>query len=494
MVIVDDDKRIIENIKRFIPFNSLGIELVATATTAKEGIETISRNTPDIVMSDIMMPDMTGFDMIRSVKDLSLSPIVIMLTGCADFDNAKTAIDENVFSYLVKPATPDEIIETLKRAVLECEKKQTKTSENKQLTTQQDVDRIFTSTSIEEVPDTLMLYDYSCCVTIRDLASNNYRIENLIEILLQNLSVNFKFFNGSKNGDTFTILATFNNESDYNLLTASALNLSHNYNLFICIGSLCEDINKLHLSYNQASDMQKYSFCYDNHPVCINYHEVENRIANKQNTFTFSHVSMYEWVKNDDYEQIQNSLNSIISAFKDYEIYEPIFLKTLIYTYCTILIERVSPEKLDSYTSSDIWDEIQGLKTQTELFEHCRSVVYDYGLFLSQCDSNNTNKLILAIDDYIKENYMNSISLTSLSKHLYYSRNYLRIIFQNHFGTNFRDYLQKYRMKKAASLISSGEYTISAIAEQVGYSDIKTFREVFKKVYGVLPSEYLKNS
>ena len=86
------------------------------------------------------------------------------------------------------------------------------------------------------------------------------------------------------------------------------------------------------------------------------------------------------------------------------------------------------------------------------------------------------------------------ISLTSLSHKTYCSRNYLSTVFREKLGTDFKSYLQDFRMKKAAKLLLENQYTLSAIAEKVGYHDIKTFRKIFEKHYGMLPSEFRQNN
>ena len=122
IVLIDDDIHTIEGIKKHIPFNALELELVAVAYNGKEGLEAIKKHQPDIIFSDIQMPYMTGFEMLECLQELPFVPQIIMFTGFNDFDNAKHAIDANVSSYLVKPATPDEIIAALKKAIEGCNK------------------------------------------------------------------------------------------------------------------------------------------------------------------------------------------------------------------------------------------------------------------------------------------------------------------------------------------------------------------------------------
>jgi len=151
--------------------------------------------------------------------------------------------------------------------------------------------------------------------------------------------------------------------------------------------------------------------------------------------------------------------------------------------------ECYQPKVHPSY--SDLWNEINSLPSKSKIFDYCNSIVIDYELFTNNQAKNR--KIIEEINLYVENNYMHSITLKSMSEHFLYSMNYIRIIFERFFGMSFKEYLQKYRMKKAAELILLNKYNIEVIAKKVGYSDIKTFRNVFKKIYGVLPSEFAKS-
>lgn len=96
--------------------------------------------------------------------------------------------------------------------------------------------------------------------------------------------------------------------------------------------------------------------------------------------------------------------------------------------------------------------------------------------------------------EYITEHYNENISLYKLSKVFYLSPSYLGAIFQKEYKTTFQHYLQAYRMNYAKKLILTTNDKISFISNTVGYKDMKTFREVFKKHFGILPSELRDNT
>ena len=94
---------------------------------------------------------------------------------------------------------------------------------------------------------------------------------------------------------------------------------------------------------------------------------------------------------------------------------------------------------------------------------------------------------------YLQVNYSGNITLETLSKQFNISQNYLSALVKKHTGQNFVEILTDIRMKKACELMKSGEFKILKIAEMTGYSNEKYFSRVFRKTYGVPPTEWLKD-
>ena len=76
---------------------------------------------------------------------------------------------------------------------------------------------------------------------------------------------------------------------------------------------------------------------------------------------------------------------------------------------------------------------------------------------------------------------------------LHSPKSYISTIFKKDFNITFTEYLQIYRINKAKSLLDSTNMSINDISLAVGYSDIKTFRALFKRYTNMSPKEY-KNS
>lgn len=98
------------------------------------------------------------------------------------------------------------------------------------------------------------------------------------------------------------------------------------------------------------------------------------------------------------------------------------------------------------------------------------------------------------IADYLEEHYADRISLDQIAENMYLSPFYISKIFKAEIGESPIHYLIRIRMEKAALLLQSErELPVSEVAQRVGYDDVYHFSKLFKKTYGVSPSQMRKD-
>lgn len=117
VVLIDDEHIIVEGLKKMIPWEKYDCTVVATASDGREGIETIKKYLPDIVFTDIRMPNLDGITMLAGIKSQFPDMQVTVLTGFRDFEYAQSAIKLGVTRFLLKPSKMDELIEALETMV-----------------------------------------------------------------------------------------------------------------------------------------------------------------------------------------------------------------------------------------------------------------------------------------------------------------------------------------------------------------------------------------
>jgi len=116
VVIVEDEKMLRQGLRLTTPWSEFDCEVVGEASNAIEGEECILKLQPDIVITDIHMPQISGLEMIERVKD-KVNCQFIIISGYDEFEYAKRAVHLGVKEYLLKPIDDNELMETLSRVV-----------------------------------------------------------------------------------------------------------------------------------------------------------------------------------------------------------------------------------------------------------------------------------------------------------------------------------------------------------------------------------------
>ncbi|WAM30977.1 PocR ligand-binding domain-containing protein [Caldicellulosiruptor naganoensis] len=97
------------------------------------------------------------------------------------------------------------------------------------------------------------------------------------------------------------------------------------------------------------------------------------------------------------------------------------------------------------------------------------------------------------IIEYIKNHYMEDITLEDLAKMVYLSPTYLSYLFKKQLGITFKEYLINIRLKKSKELIETTDLSIGEISKMVGIEDQNYFSRLFKRKFGVSPLNYKKD-
>src|SRR5690606_24735368 len=100
------------------------------------------------------------------------------------------------------------------------------------------------------------------------------------------------------------------------------------------------------------------------------------------------------------------------------------------------------------------------------------------------------NKVISDILEYIKNHFSEDITLYTAAEYVHMNHIYVSRLFKKELGETFLETLTKFRLKKACELLSNFELKIYEISLMVGIFDPGYFSQVFKKYYGITPSEY----
>src|SRR5215468_2411012 len=116
IMIVDDDAQIRDILARY------GRQMGHTVMEASNGVEALealadSAKAVDLLLTDIMMPRMSGIELLKAAHEILPELPIAMITGAATLDNSIAALNAGAYAYLVKPVKGDEVRDVITRGL-----------------------------------------------------------------------------------------------------------------------------------------------------------------------------------------------------------------------------------------------------------------------------------------------------------------------------------------------------------------------------------------
>jgi two-component system response regulator YesN len=115
VLLVDDEIWVLKGIRNIFEWNKFGFEILGMVTDPEEAYSFICKDLPDVVFTDIRMPEISGINLMKMSRDMGLKTEFIIISGFADFTYAQSAIKLGAFDYLLKPVKREDAISLLYR-------------------------------------------------------------------------------------------------------------------------------------------------------------------------------------------------------------------------------------------------------------------------------------------------------------------------------------------------------------------------------------------
>ena len=123
LLVVDNEFLIRLGIKETISWNEYNIEIVGEASDGQKAYQMIKNLKPDIIITDIKLPIISGIEIIKKLKEDNYDGTVVVLSGHRDFEYAKCAFENGAFSYVLKPIDNQELVNVCLKAIDDLEQR-----------------------------------------------------------------------------------------------------------------------------------------------------------------------------------------------------------------------------------------------------------------------------------------------------------------------------------------------------------------------------------
>ena len=113
VLVVDDEQEQRLALTERVDWESAGFEVGGEAENGVEALDVLETLEPDLILTDIKMPMISGLELAAKVRELRPATQMVILSGYDSFEYAQTAINYNIISYLLKPISPEEMLGAL---------------------------------------------------------------------------------------------------------------------------------------------------------------------------------------------------------------------------------------------------------------------------------------------------------------------------------------------------------------------------------------------
>lgn len=515
VLLADDEVLDLEGMKRFIPWESLGMTVVDSVNNGFAACEVLEKQHIDILVTDIRMPNMTGLELAQRALAAQENLRIIFVSGYQDFGYVKQAIALNACSYVLKPMDDKELIDALSKVRRELDR-----DKEQQITELAYLQMV----PIFKNQYLLQLLEKSYEDVPLDVFNKEYQIDEMnwptrVALLeLDDVSWQLNEFdgNGKKNMmDAFfsrleillakqnihhvcrvtdrrsAILMNEESERAAVIKILEVLKLEFPFSVTVGISNAAGKIQDLHLSYLQAIAALDYKM-FRGKGKWIPYGDVPSEdIKDAENIFIqldslLSAMTNYELVRvHDELEALLLLASSLRSKFtiRNFAMYIILKLDEHLHTMNEDLFKILDMERKNL-------DMVLQFETIDDIFLWLRRRVYEISEHLHNKKRSKNGRLIQEIVEDVRGRLHESITLRDIANRFSFSPNYLGLLFKEETGHNFSDYVIAMRMEKARDLLVSSKLKIYEIASQSGYQYLPYFSRQFKDTYGMTPLEY----
>ncbi len=514
VLVVDDEIRQREAVIQNVDWEQAGFSVAGDAENGIEALELIEKLEPDLILTDIKMPLMTGLELARKVREISPATKLVILSGYDDFEYAQEAFKYNVIRYLLKPISASELSEEIKKikAEMDEEFERLKTGSSNEevelrlkktefllpllLGTGEDV---YTPQELKDNAKKLGLIKsdgdcYSVVVSKFKTFSNESCTEahhiDFVNSIVGKYATCESFF---VNGRIVTLVTSEPEEMSAKLrlpvieLVQSAKKL-FNQKCTIGISQTVNDPSLLSLACTQAITARRYTSDGAGDIRFINDQE-------RKSTYELENVekSVYkleQLLKVGSKEEISKFLEDMLTK-KSRDGIDYLIIQILATAHRCVSVLSDNNALSELFSSNNFFTSRLSFDFNEQYKKDLISLCLDVRDIISRSQRHESENICDRALQIINEEYMNEdLSLTDASDKLGVSPNYLSALIKKTKSRNFVTLVTERRMKAASDLLLCTSMKIFEISQKCGYNDQHYFSYCFKKYYGMSPNKY----
>ncbi len=535
LLIVDDEYHVVDWLAElFTQQEALPLELYR-AHLVREALRILEQVKIDVVLSDIKMPGMDGFDLADRIVEQWPRAKIIFLTGYHEFEYAYRANRYGNISFLLKTEDDDVIFRAVQEAAAQLEEE----NRHRQLVREHTglqrtvswqmqkciwtewLEKPRQGMSVQGAEDTeaeAIQFPFSyekmtvvCCVRIREGKQSPLERERLA-VSLQQLWQEMLYEKGDigiLDMDETHFLAAVQSRTEKPILlymremldefSAAALEelgaavFITMYEEAVPFASMREQYEFLKLA---ALDVADTGDLYGGRILSVQERAAMEAAGNKllgsgTKAWLEALPDLLEQGKREEFFRIFDKIHGEVILVPGRHYYPAIeVFQFFSLMYLSFINRKGLVEKLAFQTALARLVNLQDFADWKEAFDYLR----DLGelLFVQQAEAQKDRNAVFVenIKDFVRANLKEDLSLTDISRQMHYNPSYISRMFKQLAGKNLSEYILEEKIAYAKRRLLESEDTVLAIAKEIGFESPQYFSVVFRRQTGMAPGEY----
>lgn len=532
LLIAEDELWLRKRLVSTIDWSSYGISEVYEAEDGGEALEIALKEKPDIVITDIRMPELSGIDLMKKLNENSIFSKMIVVSGYDDFEYAQGALRMGAINYLLKPVDEEELLDSVKRCVEELKKEKNKeTVFDKQSAASEMLmehiyeDLIFETSEkrTEELLQKLSRKEIgfpfqSAAVVNMQVREHTFFVNDKVKSdmwsvyqwLRRNLQEDcyecqYLYMRGSQ-----IVLLLFGDDLEAKFmervenwvqLILEALQKKLNISLFMAAGDVTDDFSGIHGSYEMAQKKIKEKRAEEKRILALRNQETEQELNTRFDDVygEYDFKLLIKEIRNGDSEKAQTELQAILqSSSRRLQSADMMKLQLFYMNFINRIAGACLPE-CEAYADElamqcmTVMRELIYIGSDTivtEMWDCLRKFVEKLVEVYQENNGKRKHWMIDQVLQYVEENYNTALSTRDIAGRFFMNTSYFSKLFHEQMGCTFSNYLINVRVEKAKMMLTQTNMKLYDIAEAVGYTNVQYFSTIFKEKEGLTPSAF----
>ncbi|GGI47024.1 DNA-binding response regulator [Paenibacillus marchantiophytorum] len=529
MIIVDDEAHWVENLSMNKPWHTLGIEQVHKAYSAHEALQILETHPIDIVISDILMPEMTGIELIERIRKFDKKIKCIILSGHSDFEFTQEAVRNKAVDYLLKPPTDNELFGAVRAAIdqLTNEWESVSSYERTQFTLRENLPLLRGQLLLDALRGHRMpaeewsrklenyglpFHDGDCALMLVRMEEEFGQYKNNGQQLMEYAIINMaeEIFGeytevwGVKEelgylAFLFQLKGDHSDAGKETILEKLAIQLQYKVKQFLK-GSLSIVMTEWFHFPDKLSDHYRQASAYfrqivgDEREFIMRVGDLEQNVT--KGILEAIHIppTLINLLEVGRWDAAEDKLVNVFAELDERwaesweHCMEAGYIIASSFTHLAhrngYTLAKLLGSEIDLLQSGEAFSSISKLRKWS------LGALDKFKESTSNEVKDNRSLYVQKVQDFAEKNLHLDVSLRALADHVNLHPTHLSKIYKIETGQGISDYMSSLRMERACHLLRTTDKKVYEISMDVGYLDPAYFIKVFKRQFGLTPQEF----